>query len=625
MSQELMYTSAPRGLKPGSRGFCTVVSTQGISAKLVERLEALSGYRQIYPPNDPNESLNPVVYSHLKLTVDGRLCHVLSRICAAGLDYTQRANKFAHHVVLEENELPSAGPAWLLAQPNFMARGWDGRAQILPTSRRPPQGNVEPAICRFWKELTGDAGWGGVLAENAMSGNRLGTTIVFGPGMKLLPLIAESLSLLPPALRWQVTFSTYFTKLPPGVECRWRFVFNGSPEAASRPQGTATFDLCSAIGPPAGGIWVDAARSGRTGAILHRPASEGLTVAPEELNAEDVELCRLLADDGRQIDVKPPGGQTGNAASTLFGIGVIPPPVPTTSSFADNSVAAAKIHERFGRKPRSILPLMFVAAATLLISIMGVVAYITVRNAPKEVAVNAQPNLNTADKGKSEVDRSNDDGREKGNNKQNSVSKTHEQSSKDGNGGLQVSPPTIQLTVPPNNEHQADEQGTQPATGPTHTNVGSPMPETAPHTEQLPIAQPPKPSEPDDPLKDFKSLKSFPLKRYDTTSAEPFNQQTICAIGPGLSERASIDLKGLEILLPPAKGMKCILVRDSSVSAGWNVLVTSPQIDKPRTIGTLSIENGALLFQWKKQEGISGEKVNQIRNALLFIDRKSVV
>ena len=65
MSQELIYTSAPRGLKPGSQGFCTVVSTQGISASLVQRLEALSGYRHVFPPQDPNARLNPVLFSHL--------------------------------------------------------------------------------------------------------------------------------------------------------------------------------------------------------------------------------------------------------------------------------------------------------------------------------------------------------------------------------------------------------------------------------------------------------------------------------------------------------------------------------------------------------------------------------
>ena len=66
MSQELHYTSAPRGLKPGSRGFCTVASTVGLSGPLAERLESLSGYQPIYPVHDPAAARNPVNFMHIK-------------------------------------------------------------------------------------------------------------------------------------------------------------------------------------------------------------------------------------------------------------------------------------------------------------------------------------------------------------------------------------------------------------------------------------------------------------------------------------------------------------------------------------------------------------------------------
>ncbi|MGV2333984.1 MAG UNVERIFIED_CONTAM: hypothetical protein LVR18_07650 [Planctomycetaceae bacterium] len=45
MIEEILYTSAPKGLKPGSHGFCTVNSTIGMAQTTAERLEALSGYR----------------------------------------------------------------------------------------------------------------------------------------------------------------------------------------------------------------------------------------------------------------------------------------------------------------------------------------------------------------------------------------------------------------------------------------------------------------------------------------------------------------------------------------------------------------------------------------------------
>ena len=167
MSLELIYTSAPQGLKPGSRGFCTVVSTQGLPPNLVDRLEALSGYRQIFAPQDANAALNPVAQSHLVLSIAGRTVHVLSRIAAAGLDYTQRNNKFAHHVALEPRELPPCGPAALLAMPGFMQATWDEQPRLLPAGRPIPSGQTSAGVCRTWQQVTGDAGWGGILAQTA--------------------------------------------------------------------------------------------------------------------------------------------------------------------------------------------------------------------------------------------------------------------------------------------------------------------------------------------------------------------------------------------------------------------------------------------------------------------------
>jgi hypothetical protein len=106
MSQELHYTSVPRGLKPGSRGFGTVAATANLPGSLADRLEALSAYQVVYPPGDPSEALNPVAFVHVRLTVGGHVQEVLSRIGPAGLDYSGRPNKYAHHVILEPGERP---------------------------------------------------------------------------------------------------------------------------------------------------------------------------------------------------------------------------------------------------------------------------------------------------------------------------------------------------------------------------------------------------------------------------------------------------------------------------------------------------------------------------------------
>ncbi len=246
MSQEILYTSAPRGLRQGSRGYCTVLATPGMSKTLVEQLESLSGYKHVFPPHGPEANRNPTNYSHLILTVGGRQCHVLSRIGNAGLDYTQRSNKVAHHVALEINELVPAGPARVLATRGFMEKSFEGEPRITSAGRQPPRGDVPAAVCRHWQKVTGDAGWAGVLADTAVGDRGRQAVIIFRPGMKLLPLFVDAMSLVPPEWRWDVSFSTYFTRLPSGLSCQWRGVLEGTEEckAARRLPRALILDLC---------------------------------------------------------------------------------------------------------------------------------------------------------------------------------------------------------------------------------------------------------------------------------------------------------------------------------------------------------------------------------------------
>jgi len=273
MSHELFYTSAPKGLNPGSRGFCTVACTRGMPAPLIEKVESLSGYRPLFPPHDAKAPLNPIVWSHLRLTVGGKTCSVLSRICAAGIDYTDRTNKFAHHVILENGELPTAGPAWLVSQPGFLETRWDGEVKMLPAGRLPPRGDAAPAVCRAWQKLTGDAGWAGVVAEAFMKDANRPVILLFEPGMDLLPLLAEAVQLLPPERRWGVTFSTYLSGLPTGISCACRGLPRDSEEAATarRLPGALVLDLGAPLGKANPGPLVDTARTGKASVPVGTP------------------------------------------------------------------------------------------------------------------------------------------------------------------------------------------------------------------------------------------------------------------------------------------------------------------------------------------------------------------
>lgn len=208
MSVELLYTSAPQGLKQGSRGFSTVLCTNGLPINLATRLEGLSGYRHVFPPNHAQASSNPVCYSHLRFVVGGKSISILSRISDYGIDYSQRTNKLAHHIALDTAEQPAAGPAWLLSQPGFMRSAWDGSCKTLPAGPSIPQADQAPSICHTWQSVTGDAGWGGVIADVFMSNNPKPTWIVFKLEQSglLLKLLNEAIALLPPHERWRATF-----------------------------------------------------------------------------------------------------------------------------------------------------------------------------------------------------------------------------------------------------------------------------------------------------------------------------------------------------------------------------------------------------------------------------------
>lgn len=274
MALELVYTSAVRGVKPGTHGFCTVACSRTLPAPLAATLESLSGYRHLYPPESENARFNPIVRSHLTFLFSGRPLHLLSRIADAGLDYSKRTNKLAHHLALGGGELISAGPAELFAQPGLFAESWTGEPVTYPTERTIPKLEKAAEVCRSWEQTTGDAGWGGVLAASAISGRSAG--LVLPPHFDPFPLLREAIALIPPADRWRVTFSTFFTKLPPGIDCLWRCVALDAPEEAlvrAVPK-TLLIDLTRPLGSP------DRFATDPTARTLIETARKGPSAAP---------------------------------------------------------------------------------------------------------------------------------------------------------------------------------------------------------------------------------------------------------------------------------------------------------------------------------------------------------
>ncbi len=376
MIQELLFTSAPAGLNPNDQGFCTVLCTQGLPRNLKEFLEGLSGYRQAEKPP------HPVNYSHLVRTVGGKRYHVLSRVADCEKDYSGRTNKLAHHVAMTGEDLTPAGPAALLQTP-LCRTTWDGQPRYEPQPPILPSANPHRGACRHWESLTGDGGWAGVLAEAAADGSNRPMYVIFPAGQDVLPLVGEALSILPPEKHWSTTFSTYFTKLPAGVDCVWRFVLDGSPEAkqARAASHGRTIDLIelgrSRRAAPVGNPYVDAARAGR---VMASDSHMGGTFAPS----------------------KKPGPASAPAVAPLPVPEAEAEPEPVAVPASPYSNQATPPASPFGPRPgeevpQSKLPLILgISSAVVLIGV-GALVYSMLTNSRAEERL-SQKNANTKPK-----------------------------------------------------------------------------------------------------------------------------------------------------------------------------------------------------------------------------------
>jgi hypothetical protein len=307
MALELIYTSAERGLRPGTRGYCTVAYTRGMLPQMIQLLEGLSAYKVIFPLHHPREVENPVSISHYRPTMAGRNASILSRVAPAQPEHTQRSNKFAHHVVLREAECPLAGPAWTASQPGFFREAWDEAPRLITEPKPVPTGDGDGTFAGRWQAVAGDAGWAGVLAWHFLSQDSIPAYLLFAPGMEVLPLIAEALALIPAHRRWEVTFNTYFTSLPAGATCVWRACVPDADVAREvrRHPRALVIDLTAPLPEPKVNALVTCAREGTPLGLLPSPAGEtacGRARAP----------FTALPNRGKpRLQMRPPASRSG--------------------------------------------------------------------------------------------------------------------------------------------------------------------------------------------------------------------------------------------------------------------------------------------------------------------------
>ncbi len=226
---ELIYTSVRSGLKAGSSGFTFVAWTRGVPPHVLAPLENISGYKPVWMPGSPECSGNPVSFSYRKIRYGALVFRVLSRIGYAGLDYSGRTNKLAHHVLQEEGEFEDSpyGPCgYFLAEGNFYS-AWDRGPELLSARCLKPPAAPESCLARTWAARKGDAGWAGAVAAKLagiIHSREVGDEAVYLeyppelPPREVLQMVAEVMVLLQPELQMRATFDTYFIQPLLGVE-----------------------------------------------------------------------------------------------------------------------------------------------------------------------------------------------------------------------------------------------------------------------------------------------------------------------------------------------------------------------------------------------------------------------
>jgi len=216
---ELIYTSAPRGLRAGTSGYCTVAQSRGMREDLASALERRSLFA-----HEPKDS-SPTYFSFRHLSLGGTSWRILSRAQDAGLDFTGRRHYLVHHLALDVSEETGG------LQPGEILLGWSGWREswagapeelaVLPPGR---WWQDIPRIflpAREWNRQTGDAGWAAYPEKLASPVGWLSTGL---SSEELLRMMAESAALAEESQKgrsWFIPLDAGGPANPIPKDCQW--------------------------------------------------------------------------------------------------------------------------------------------------------------------------------------------------------------------------------------------------------------------------------------------------------------------------------------------------------------------------------------------------------------------
>ena len=288
---ELVNTSVPNGLMPGTHGFATVAMTKGMPDVIRTRVENFCAYPHRTSAHDQSYySQNPVNWFHLMLPNGD---HVLGRTAPTEFDYTGRTNRLARTLYFSAAEMPRVSGAYVLAlEAPRLCAPWSGEPHYLPEDKQIARrlrltGSRVGAESSYWQQMFGAKGaeyakrFAALLAKNIRGGNKC---IYFKAGAadidgtRLLGLFSDLINQLPEELAAQVAFSTFAACVPGGVACHLRGVFDKDQ----------AFEANAALSP-----WVDC----ETGCVRHEELlpKEEIVIRPfvSEVRSRAADLPRV--------------------------------------------------------------------------------------------------------------------------------------------------------------------------------------------------------------------------------------------------------------------------------------------------------------------------------------------
>ncbi len=235
MPYELIFTSAQRGVDIGRSGYCTVAHTREMSQDLILALEKASAYHHV----GSGPGSNPTVYCYRMLEIRGETFFVISQIRDAGLDYTNRSNYLAHHLVLDSREIENLpSPAAILLHWDGWITDWGNKQPGLLQPTRFTQSNLnqlpkQQGRAQTWEAKTHNAANAAGLMEYPPS-QPISWMCNVGEEKEMVQLFAEALQLADPTGQsfieaWSYTFTTFLQQGDSPEQFVWRGVVPGTP------------------------------------------------------------------------------------------------------------------------------------------------------------------------------------------------------------------------------------------------------------------------------------------------------------------------------------------------------------------------------------------------------------